>query len=431
MCGGRASWWLALGLATCCWLWAFSGGALAQDPEAGLAEAREKAAAARAEVPGLEAAVKPVEARFQRAAEDAAPIRAELRAASKRVAAIERSLRDQRQKAAATVQRVEEERQEASDEHAESVRAGIGLAIAALALAVIALAWDMFRASAAVAYLARIDLGQALGLCVGGGLLAVIVGAAFSSTDGIAGAIGYAVMALGFALPVAFVLARHSAEVQRGRATPHLRHERFPGRATQGLAGLFGALFLLCLGTAVFAGEAESGDASARLRATATEQALSSPALVAAKTKASKLEVRAGAVLAVAHQRRADLRAAKRQLGRAHARLVEAERDERHFTQRLASIEERESREQEREERAAQKQAEVEEREYEEALQEKEELAAEECDPNYSGCLDPNAVDYDCAGGSGDGPLYTGTVEVLGVDHYELDADGDGIGCDS
>jgi hypothetical protein len=53
------------------------------------------------------------------------------------------------------------------------------------------------------------------------------------------------------------------------------------------------------------------------------------------------------------------------------------------------------------------------------------------CDPNYSGCLDPNASDYDCAGGSGDGPKYTGEVRVLGNDHYDLDRDGDGIACDT
>ena len=53
------------------------------------------------------------------------------------------------------------------------------------------------------------------------------------------------------------------------------------------------------------------------------------------------------------------------------------------------------------------------------------------CDPSYEGaCLDPNAVDYDCAGGSGDGPLYTGPVRVVGPDHYRLDADGDGLGCE-
>lgn len=54
------------------------------------------------------------------------------------------------------------------------------------------------------------------------------------------------------------------------------------------------------------------------------------------------------------------------------------------------------------------------------------------CDPNYAGvCLNPYASDYDCAGGSGNGPNYTGTVTVVGVDHYGLDADGDGIGCES
>lgn len=60
------------------------------------------------------------------------------------------------------------------------------------------------------------------------------------------------------------------------------------------------------------------------------------------------------------------------------------------------------------------------------------EEASSECDPNYSGaCLDPYASDYDCKGGSGNGPDYTGEVTVVGVDHYGLDADGDGIGCES
>jgi hypothetical protein len=59
------------------------------------------------------------------------------------------------------------------------------------------------------------------------------------------------------------------------------------------------------------------------------------------------------------------------------------------------------------------------------------EEASAECDPNYSGaCLSPTASDYDCAGGSGDGPEYTGTVTVVGEDHYGLDSDGDGVGCE-
>jgi resuscitation-promoting factor RpfB len=54
------------------------------------------------------------------------------------------------------------------------------------------------------------------------------------------------------------------------------------------------------------------------------------------------------------------------------------------------------------------------------------------CDPNYSGPCVPIASDVDCAGGSGNGPAYvSGPVYVVGTDVYELDRDGDGVGCDS
>ncbi len=51
------------------------------------------------------------------------------------------------------------------------------------------------------------------------------------------------------------------------------------------------------------------------------------------------------------------------------------------------------------------------------------------CTPGYSPCLPP-ASDYDCAGGAGNGPKYTGRVRVTGPDLYDLDRDGDGVGCD-
>jgi hypothetical protein len=58
--------------------------------------------------------------------------------------------------------------------------------------------------------------------------------------------------------------------------------------------------------------------------------------------------------------------------------------------------------------------------------------SAGNCDPNYAGaCLRPDVSDYDCAGGSGDGPYYTGRVTVVGVDHYDLDRDSDGVACES
>lgn len=54
------------------------------------------------------------------------------------------------------------------------------------------------------------------------------------------------------------------------------------------------------------------------------------------------------------------------------------------------------------------------------------------CHPSYKGaCLKPNASDYDCAGGSGNGPYYvSGPIRVVGSDPYDLDRDGDGYACE-
>jgi hypothetical protein len=57
--------------------------------------------------------------------------------------------------------------------------------------------------------------------------------------------------------------------------------------------------------------------------------------------------------------------------------------------------------------------------------------AKKKCHPSYKGaCLDPRASDYDCRGGSGNGPKYTGLVRVVGPDVFRLDSDGDGWGCE-
>jgi hypothetical protein len=44
-----------------------------------------------------------------------------------------------------------------------------------------------------------------------------------------------------------------------------------------------------------------------------------------------------------------------------------------------------------------------------------------------------NAVDVDCAGGSGNGPVYVyvKNFQVVGPDVYGLDSDHDGIACES
>lgn len=56
---------------------------------------------------------------------------------------------------------------------------------------------------------------------------------------------------------------------------------------------------------------------------------------------------------------------------------------------------------------------------------------ANDCHPSYQGaCVPANVSDVDCAGGSGDGPAYTGRVNVVGPDVYGLDRDGDGVACE-
>jgi hypothetical protein len=103
--------------------------------------------------------------------------------------------------------------------------------------------------------------------------------------------------------------------------------------------------------------------------------------------------------------------------GRLHALVVEAKAEAR--AKALA-----------RAEAKAKKKAEAEAAAAAAAAEAEAAPSASNCDPNYSGCLDPNSSDYDCAGGSGNGPDYTGTVRVLGSDPHGLDADGNGIGCE-
>jgi hypothetical protein len=55
------------------------------------------------------------------------------------------------------------------------------------------------------------------------------------------------------------------------------------------------------------------------------------------------------------------------------------------------------------------------------------------CDPSYPDvCLDPTVEDYDCASGSGNGPAYVeGPIRVRPPDPFDLDREGDGVGCET
>ncbi len=55
-----------------------------------------------------------------------------------------------------------------------------------------------------------------------------------------------------------------------------------------------------------------------------------------------------------------------------------------------------------------------------------------DCVEGYSRCLKPNIGDYDCDGGSGDGPNWVySPIGVTGSDPFDLDRDGNGTGCEN
>jgi hypothetical protein len=400
-------------------------GADAQDLSAGLANAEQQASQAEGEISARQTQLNVAEASYESAARRVAPIQEDLRAARGEIAGLNGDLSTREQRAAGHISELEANHQQEVDDHDEEVRNGVGFGLAALAAAGIAFAWGWFRASAPVAALSNIDLRRAIGLCVGGALIILILGAALGSSDGAAGAFGSFLFCLGLIVPTALLLARHSASVQRGVAKPLLGRDRLPRWVPLTASAIAVLLFLASTGSAIFAEGASSEPITAQLteEAEARSSGRGAAELEAAKEEAARLKKDAAAPLARKRTAGSELARARRRLVAAERSMTKAEASQEYFTDRLAAVTAREERE-------AAKAAEVAQREEDELLEQEEEEFAAECNPNYSGCLDPNSPDYDCAGGSGDGPDYTGTVEVTGYDEYGLDEDGDGIGCD-
>ncbi len=401
--------------------------ALGQDLNAALSNAESKAASAEAEIGQAQARVGPAAARYKATSKRAQPAQQAAAAARLRMRGMKAAIAVRRRSAAAQVARIESEHRSEVAEHDEAVRGGIDLALAALLAAAIALGWGWFRASAAVAWLTRVQLGQAIGLCLGGGFVLLLVGGGVAGTSGLAAVLGAFIAVLGPVLAAAFLLARHSAEVQAGREKPLLRRERAPQWLMRGLTAVMLVICLAGLASAVFASGpgAEVVAAQVRSEASGAVGAATKRKLAAAEAKAAVLGRRAARLGAKQSAAQTVLREARNELGAVESRLVHAEGSARYYSRRIEIVYRREVREREREEQKAIAEA---KRRAKKGVQE----AAEGCDPNYTGaCLDPNAEDYDCIGGSGNGPLYTGEVTVVGEDHFGLDANGNGIGCEA
>jgi hypothetical protein len=396
-----------------------------QDLNAGLANAELRASHAEDAISARQDQLTIAEANYEAAARRSAPMQAHVRAAGADIESLSSELADREQRATGRISKLTAQHEREVDDHDQEVRSGVGFGLAALVAAGIALAWGWFRASAVVAAMSRMALSPAIGLCVGGGFVVLVLGAALGSATGVAGAVGSFIFCLGLILPVALLLGRHSAAVQRGQEKPLLGRERLPSWVQMTAAGLLVVAFLASAGSAVFADKATSNPVSARLREEAQAKSRGGGAdeLVAAREEAANLKQRAAAPVRDMIAARIELANARRGVGAAERSLTRAESSQQYFTRRLVALAAHEERE-------AVKAAEQAQQEEEELLEQQEEESAAECNPNYSGCLDPNSYDYDCTGGSGDGPDYTSTVEVTGYDEYGLDEDGDGIGCE-
>lgn len=404
------------GLALLLSLAAFVGFAHAQDLEVALSETESNAASAEATISEVEAQRDPAEDRYAAATRKAVPVKREARAAHLKAGQLKAEAEERQEDAVAQISRIEADHAKAVDDHDQQVQDGIALGLAALVVAALALGWGRFRASAGVAWLTDLPLGQAVGLCVGGGLMLLIVGGAMSGAGGFVGVLGMLILLLGLVLPVALLLARHSAQIQRGRSRPLLKRERMPEWAARTLSAVMLVLCLVSLGGAIFASSPAPEEVSAALRDEAegkqTEE--ETHELVSAETRATELQEKASKLSADQSAARTALGGVRRRLHQAERELVRAQGDVRSYTRRLAALTAREARE-------AEKRAEIEAEELEE-----EELEPEPsgCDPNYTGCVPNTGYDVDCA-------EVSGPVEVIGVDVYGLDADNDGIGCES
>jgi len=386
------------------------------DPASELSEAESRAAGAAAEVAAAEQRLDAARADFAAASRRAGPAAKSARAARVAVRDLKVDLLERQRRARAELAELEATHRQEEDEHDDEVTTAAGFGVAALIAAAIALAWGWFRASAAVAALVGMQLVQAVAICLGGGFLLLVLGAALNEGDGFIGALGTAMLCLGFILPAAFLLGRHSAEIQRGRAKPMFGRERLPRRVSQVAAALLLLIGIGALGDALFAEGPSEPSISAQQREEAEPLRNGPGAAELEEAEAKAIATRERAAGPIARQRAAaaELRRAIQDLRGAERRLVAAEADERRHERRLAVVVAREERE-------AEEQAELEAEAVQEEAEEQEEAAG--CDPNYSGCVPAYPPDVNCA-------EVGGSVSVYGADPHGLDADGDGVGCE-
>ena len=288
----------------------------------------------------------------------------------------------------------------------EQSDAAIGFGIACLVLAAIAFFWTQFRASAPMVWLARRPTFNALAIVGGGVLAGFLAGVGLMADDGLARALGAFLVLLALGLGAAALIARHSLRVEQGSGQPLFSRERLPRWIALGVAVVLALLFVGGFGQSLsgdpeapaisedtrrLAEAAENDPAEPLTQALKQAQALAEPAVA----KAEKLDD--------ALQEAQDAKnEAGSMLAAARGRLNQAQRTARQASARLAA---QAAAAEAAAERAAARAARQAEQEAQQALN-------APSAPSYSSCATaPSNI-----------PVSPGS---------DLDADGDGIGCES
>lgn len=329
-------------------------------------------------------------------------------AALDRVDDLEEQMIDRRVEAAEEVAKINAAHSDEIDSYDKRVDLGIGAALALLLLAGLVLAWDSFRGMPIIDRLSRESQGRTIGALGIGALAIVIAGAALTSGGSMLRIIGAFSFVFGLGLLVSLVVARHSVRRERGESQAILVKDRFSRRAALGLALLLALLCAASLGSAALSEEPGEPAIPTQIESLA-EAAQDDPA--DPPTEQVREARQAAQPLVAKADRLDDLRnEAEQRVDDARAVLADARRrasKARTRTRQVTRLIARQARAAELEaERLARQQARAEEQ---------AEDAATPSSPDY-----PSYANCDEA--PSDIPVPPGS---------SLDADGDGIGCES
>lgn len=387
-----------------------------------LQEAQAQLTAAQERLTRAEQRVAALDARLAEAREKAKPTLERARRAQARYEEAQADV-EARKDAAVEEGRERQDDLEASytssmEEWRSDVVTGVALATLCALLAGGVLFWFAFLTSGLVARLHYAPLQKRLLAVAALALIPIMVGAGLGGSSSQLGlwAAGF-LIGLGIAAALLLPVALWRAAVLSGRASPI--RVRFPGllsRSTALRTGFSAVAALAALGFLIVATVSEQPAEPERFNHLALASEIEerhSDELEQLAAEARRHRAPARKLQALLARLEEDRGAAQRQVGRAASQVKRSEAAVVRWERALAKPDPAE-------------------RVRSEPTPGSEPDSGSNCDPNYSGaCLDSNASDYDCAGGSGHGPEYvSGPIRVVGSDPHGLDSDGDGVACE-